>query len=250
MQPLVIWEVEADDGWTAYDIATSAKLEDAMARSRTSRLPCRAWRLAMPHRPRARAANVQTGKRRAIRRASVTWRWQDESGAWHNYDHSIARALEEAVAKKAPVKWSIAANGQSYAVDWAAQSAINAPGWAAQVNTVSAVRRAVERVVTVTKLTLPTVDVATTPVDVVAAVTPATRAGRPRRRLCHRARRLLPSTSPPSASLPSRRQTHGGHAAATVRAVRPNARVHPQALTLHTGTVTVATPFQHRRDDG
>ena len=60
-------------------------------------------------------------------------------------------------------------------MDWAAQSAINAPGWAAQVNTVSAVRRAVERVVTVTKLTLPTVDVATTPVDVVTTpVTPAT----------------------------------------------------------------------------
>ena len=174
LQPLVIWEVEADSGWTAYDIATSAKLELAMAaltyvETEAEAAPGTTFKYRIDP-ALGQQANVQTGKRRAIRRASVAWRWQSEGGAWHTYDNAIARALEAALPHKAPVTWSLAANGQAYRIDWAAAGSCNGPH--DQVNTHSNVRRAVTRAVVVAPLTLPTVDVEAQPVTCVAANAP------------------------------------------------------------------------------
>jgi len=174
LQPLVIWEVEADSGWTAYDIATSAKLELAMAaltyvETEAGAAPGTTFKYRIDP-ALGQQANVQTGKRRAIRRASVAWRWQSEGGAWHTYDNAIARALEAALPHKAPVTWSLAANGQAYRIDWAAAGSCNGPH--DQVNTHSNVRRAVTRAVVVAPLTLPTVDVEAQPVTCVAANAP------------------------------------------------------------------------------
>ena len=88
-------------------------------------------------------ANVATGTRRAIRRADVAWRWEDDGGVWRAYDHAISRALEAARRDMSPVAWANAASGQQYRIDWS--SAAGGGGPLAQVKRAGTLRRVVCR---------------------------------------------------------------------------------------------------------